>query len=95
MVFIPNTFTPNGDGQNDYFFPRGKGIDRMSSFRIFNRWGEVVYEKANFNANDASSGWDGTFKGKKLNPDVFVYTIDIMCENNTILNYKGNIALIR
>ncbi|MDB5222033.1 MAG: hypothetical protein JWN83_700 [Chitinophagaceae bacterium] len=94
-VFIPNTFSPNGDGANDVFYPRGTGVFSIKTFRIFNRWGEVVYEKANFNANDASAGWDGTFKGKKLNPDVFVYTIDIMCENNTILNYKGNIALIQ
>ena len=55
----------------------------------------IVFEKANFNANDASAGWDGIYKGKKLNPDVFVYTIDIMCENNTILTYKGNVALIQ
>jgi gliding motility-associated-like protein len=94
-VFIPNTFSPNGDGANDVFYPRGTGVFSIKSFRIFNRWGEVLYEKANFNANDASAGWDGTFKGKKLNPDVFVYTIDLVCENNTILTYKGNIALIQ
>ena len=94
-VFIPNTFSPNGNGANDVFYPRGTGVFSIKTFRIFNRWGEVVFEKANFNANDASSGWDGTFKGAKLNPDVFVYTIDIICENNTILSYKGNIALIR
>ena len=93
-VFIPNTFSPNGDGANDIFYPRGSGVYSIKTLRVFNRWGEVVFEKTNFNANDVSSGWDGTFKGKKLNPDVFVYTIDIMCENNTILNYKGNVALI-
>ena len=94
-VFLPNTFSPNGDGANDVFYPRGTGLYRIKSFRIFNRWGEVVFENASFNANDVSAGWNGTFKGAKLNPDVFVYTIDIMCENNTILTYKGNIALIQ
>jgi FOG: PKD repeat len=94
-VFIPNTFSPNGDGANDIFYPRGTGVFSIKAFRIFNRWGEVVYEKTNFNANDASAGWNGTYKGAKLNPDVFVYTIDIMCENNTILSYKGNVALIQ
>ena len=55
----------------------------------------MLFEKANFNANDPGFGWDGSFKGKKLDPDVFVYTIDILCENNTTLTYKGNIALIK
>jgi gliding motility-associated-like protein len=94
-VFIPNTFSPNGDGANDIFFPRGSGLFKVKTLRIFNRWGEVVFEKNSFDANDAASGWDGTFKGAKLNPDVFVYTIDIICDNNTILNYKGNVALIQ
>jgi gliding motility-associated-like protein len=94
-VFIPNTFSPNGDGANDIFYPRGSGLFKIKSLRIYNRWGEVVFEKNSFDANDVSAGWDGTFKGVKLNPEVFVYTIDIICDNNTILNYKGNIALIR
>ena len=94
-VFIPNTFSPNSDGANDIFYPRGTGVFSIKTFKIFNRWGEVVFERANFNANDASAGWDGTFKGTKLNPDVFVYMIDILCENNTVLTYKGNVALIK
>ena len=94
-VFIPNTFSPNGDGANDIFYPRGTGLFSIKNLRIFNRWGEIVFEKGNFQANDASSGWNGVYKGKKLDPDVFVYTIDILCDNNTILTYKGNVALIQ
>ena len=94
-IFIPNTFSPNGDGANDIFYPRGSGLFKIKTLRIFNRWGQVVFEKNDFNANDPSAGWDGTFRGAKLNPEVFVYTIDIICDNNTILNYKGNVALIQ
>ena len=94
-VFVPNTFSPNGDGANDIFYPRGSGVFAVRSLRIFNRWGEIVFEKANFNANDASSGWDGTFKGQKLSPDVFVYTLEVVCSNNQALVFKGNIALIK
>src|SRR5690606_8016761 len=47
-VFIPNTFSPNGDGRNDFFFPRGRGIERTRTLRIFNRWGEVVFENREF-----------------------------------------------
>lgn len=94
-VFIPNTFSPNNDGANDVFYPRGYGLFKIKNLRIYNRWGQVVFERANFNANDASNGWDGTYKGVKLNPDVFVYTIDLVCENNSVLTYKGNVALIQ
>lgn len=94
-VFIPNTFTPNGDGANDVFYPRGTGLFTIKSARVFNRWGEVVYERSNFQANDAAAGWDGTYKGIKLNPDIYVYVIDVLCDNNTTLPFKGNIALLK
>lgn len=94
-VFMPNTFSPNGDGVNDIFYPRGTGIFKIRNLRIYNRWGQLVFENNSFNANDASAGWNGTFRGVKLNPDVFDYTIDIICENNSVLIYKGNIALIQ
>lgn len=94
-VFIPNTFSPNGDGANDIFYPRGTGLFKIKTLRLYNRWGEVVFEKNSFNPNDPSSGWDGTFKGVKLGSDVFVYMIDIICDNNSILTYKGNVALLQ
>ena len=94
-IFVPNTFSPNGDGANDVFYPRGSGVFKILNLKVFDRWGEVVFERSNFNANDATAGWDGTFKGKQLPPDVFVYTLQVMCDNNSILTFKGNIALIR
>ena len=60
-LFIPNTFSPNGDGSNDFFYPRGTGLERVKMLRIFNRWGEVVFEKKDFPVNNAASGWDGRF----------------------------------
>lgn len=95
QVFIPNSFTPNGDGHNDYFYPRGKGLDRINSFRIFNRWGEMVYERTSFDLNDKSTGWDGTFNGKELHADVFVYTIEGVCDNGESISWKGDVTLIR
>ena len=65
-VFMPNTFSPNGDGANDIFYPRGSGVFQIKVLKIFNRWGEVVFEKSNIHANDISSGWDGTFNGKNF-----------------------------
>lgn len=94
-IFIPNTFSPNGSGTNDIFYPRGSGIFTIKLLRIFNRWGEVVFEKVNFSPNDPRAGWDGIVKGKKVNSDVFVYTAEVMCENNTVMILNGNIALLR
>jgi gliding motility-associated-like protein len=94
-IFVPNTFSPNGDGNNDVFYPRGKGVYTIKNLRIFNRWGETVFERSNFQANDVNSGWDGTYKGVKLASDAYVYSLEIMCDNNTIVPSKGSITLIR
>jgi gliding motility-associated-like protein len=95
--FLPNTFSPNGDGVNDIFAPRGVGITRVNSMRIFNRWGEMVFEKMNFVANDRTptGGWDGNYKGKPASADVYVYIIEFVCENAAIVSVKGNVALVR
>jgi gliding motility-associated-like protein len=94
-LFIPNTFSPNGDGNNEVFYPRGRGILNVKSLRIYSRWGQEVYWRYNFMANDRSAGWDGTFKGQKLPSDVYVYMIDVICENNTVVTLKGDIMLVR
>jgi gliding motility-associated-like protein len=94
-LFIPNTFSPNGDGSNDVFYARGKGLERVKTLRIFNRWGEVVFEKIDFPINDPSYGWDGTYKGKKQQPGVYVYQAEVFCDNGDIIRLNGNIALIQ
>lgn len=94
-VFIPNTFTPNGDGQNDLFYPRGLGVKTVVYFRIYNRFGQLVYERERFQLNDQSAGWDGKMKGVALSPDVFVYTAEMICDNDKIFKLSGNITLLR
>ncbi|WP_121354280.1 PKD domain-containing protein [Flavisolibacter nicotianae] len=94
-LFIPNTFSPNTDGTNDRFYPRGTGISSIKSLKVFNRWGELVFAKVNFNANDATAGWDGTFKGQALAPDVYIYTCEVVCMNNEVLTFKGDVTLLR
>ncbi len=94
-VFIPNTFSPNNDGANDVFYPRGRGLFSIKSMKVFNRWGEIVYQKNDFMPNDVNAGWNGTYKGKPLSPDVYVYIIEVMCDNSTVLPLKGNVALLK
>jgi gliding motility-associated-like protein len=94
-LFIPNTFSPNGDGNNDVFYPRGKGLERVKILRIFNRWGEVVFESKDFPVNNALYGWNGTYKGRKPEADVYVYQAEVYCDNGEIIKLNGNISLLR
>ncbi|WP_207493383.1 PKD domain-containing protein [Aridibaculum aurantiacum] len=95
QVFIPNLFTPDNDGINDILVVRGTGIKTVKNFRVFNRWGELVYERSNFSPNDPAYGWDGMVKGQKAPPDVYVYTCEVLCENDVPFVYKGNTAIIK
>jgi len=95
QVFIPNAFTPDGDGLNDVLLVRGKGIAMVRSFRIFSRWGELVFERKNFPPNDPAFGWDGKIKGVTGAAEVYVYIAEVICENNRINTYKGNTTLLK
>lgn len=88
-VFIPNAFTPNGDNNNDVLYVRGIWIEKMI-FRIFDRWGEMVFESEN-----PANGWDGTFRGKKLDPDVYDYYLDVTCIGGLKSITKGNVTLMK
>jgi gliding motility-associated-like protein len=88
-TFVPSAFSPNGDGNNDLLYVRGKCIKTMQ-FEIYNRWGEKV-----FVSTEPTIPWDGTFKGKSLDTGVFVYYLKAEYYNGVIVNQKGNITLIR
>ena len=92
---MPNTFTPNGDGLNDRLFPQRKSSSLIKSFRIFNRWGELLFEAKDMQPNNPLAGWDGTYQGKAMIPDVYVYVIDALCDTGQPLQIKGDITLVR
>jgi gliding motility-associated-like protein len=95
-LFVPNTFTPNGDGQNDVFYPRcGSDITKVTVFRVYNRWGTLLFERENINPNDAANSWDGSFQGSLPLPDVYIYVVDAICENGKVINKKGSVTVIR
>ncbi|MBS1772852.1 MAG: PKD domain-containing protein [Bacteroidetes bacterium] len=95
QIYVANTFTPNNDGVNDMFYPQGKGINSVKSFKVFNRWGELMFSRMDMPLNDPNAGWDGTFRGTVLKPDVYVYIINAFCESGEPLELKGDISLIR
>lgn len=95
-VFIPNVFTPNGDGVNDRFTvfstPEIKEIQRL---RLYDRWGQLLYELKNFPPNDESYGWDGNFRNQKSNPAVFVCTVEWIDSEGELHILSGDVTLIR
>lgn len=88
--YVPNAFTPNGDGNNDIFRPTAVGISSMTYFRIFNRYGELVFETANIH-----EGWDGTYRGIRQNIGNYVWMIKGTDRFGATKMLKGNVMLVR
>ncbi len=90
---VPNVFSPNGDGINDYFFPRQLLSKQLRKFHmeIFNRWGEVIFQTDNLDGR----GWDGKFNGAVQPEGVYIYMIDVIVDGMAEENLKGNVTLIR
>jgi gliding motility-associated-like protein len=89
FLYVPNIFSPNMDGKNDVFYVRSRNIAELE-FLVFNRWGELVFE-----TNDMNTGWNGMYKGKSCDPDVFTYYIKALFEDGTEQIKKGSITLVR
>jgi gliding motility-associated-like protein len=91
QYFVPNAFSPNGDGHNDMLqvFGNGLCIQEMD-FVIFDRWGEKIFESMS-----QENGWDGTYKGKKMNPDTYAYYFSATLINGNTIQKSGNVTLVR
>jgi len=96
-IWVPNSFSPNGDNINDWFYPVAveDSYNIIRSMSIYDRWGEQVFLKENLQANSPTEGWNGQFKNEKLNPGVFVYIIEVEWKNGELLQLKGDVTLIR
>ncbi|HHS96260.1 MAG TPA: gliding motility-associated C-terminal domain-containing protein, partial [Phaeodactylibacter sp.] len=96
-VYIPSGFSPNGDGVNDLFmiYAEEKQIKKINYFRIFNRWGEIVFEHELSEPNNPAFGWDGRFRGQLMNPAVFVYIAEIEFIDGHVKQYHGDLTLFR
>jgi gliding motility-associated-like protein len=88
-IFVPSAFSPNGDTENDVLFVRGQNLEEIV-FKVFDRWGELVFE-----TNDQAVGWDGTFKGELVDPDVYVYHLTAICFDGQETLIKGNVTVLR
>jgi|GEM_PF-1411698 len=95
-IFIPNAFSPNGDGQNDLLYIFSAPVVRkVRNFRIFNRWGELVFQQTDFQTNNPTTGWDGFYHGKEAAPGVYTYSAEIEFLDNSVDFYNGELTLVR
>ncbi len=94
-VYVPNVFSPNDDGHNDKFTIYTDDKVKSISLKIFDRWGENVFENANLEPNVEASGWDGTLRGQLMNPAVYVYTAYLYFIDGSVKLISGDITLIR
>jgi gliding motility-associated-like protein len=95
-VYIPNIFSPNGDNINDRLvIDAGSDVQEISSFVIYNRWGNMVFSADHFQANDLNNSWDGTLKGKMLNSAVFAYRMIIQFKDGRNESRYGDITLLK
>jgi gliding motility-associated-like protein len=91
-IFIPNSFTPNGDGKNDVFYPVQRGIQSKDfEFFVFNRWGQLIYQ-----SNDPSQGWDGLQKGKEIKTGVYVWKLSYSSlESQETVQKLGHVTVLK
>ena len=95
-IYIPNIFSPNGDGINDGFtIFSGPGLEEIEKLQIFSRWGSLVYETENILPNVESLGWDGNFKNQPVNPGVFVYVAQLRFVDQEVVQVQGDVTVIR
>ncbi len=95
-IFIPNAFSPNEDGANDHFIIHGPtDFAKIKLLRIYDRWGELVFENQDFKLNKFASGWDGTFKGEPMNPGNYTYYLEVDYADGRDELITGSILLIR
>jgi gliding motility-associated-like protein len=87
---LPTGFTPNGDGKNDRFYPLTVGIKKISYFRVFNRWGQIVFSSASFN-----EGWDGKLGGIEQPSSVYVWIVQGITTDDRVITKNGTVVLIR
>jgi gliding motility-associated-like protein len=95
-VFVPNVFSPNGDGQNDRLivFANPNRVKQIRRFALFNRWGDLVFERLNFAPNEETGSWDGIVNGKSVSNDVFTYFVEVVLFDDQIKIVAGDVTLI-
>lgn len=95
-IYVPNVFTPNDDGENDYFtIYSDASVKEIRYLHVYSRWGEHLFQAFHFPTNLESSGWHGDFRGDPMNPGVFVWTAEVEFIDGQVVFLKGDVTLLR
>ncbi|PTM14216.1 MAG: hypothetical protein DA408_03870 [Bacteroidetes bacterium] len=94
-VQVPTGFTPNNDNVNDLLLVHGLTGIRILSFRVWDRWGEQLFERRDFEVNDPTVGWDGTFRNQPLNGGIFLWQVEALLPDGRAELLNGQTVLIR
>jgi len=97
-IYVPNIFSPNGDGQNDVLYVRSSYVQELTAFRIYNRWGEEVFScrtSTPFTVTSTECGWDGTWRGEPAPQAVYTYYVEAVLLNGETVVKRGNVTLVR
>lgn len=94
--YAPNAFSPNGDGINDLFslYSTGIAVD-VDELMVFDRWGDMVYRDTHVPLNNPAAGWDGTFRGKPMNPGVYVWVAKVRYLDDEVVLFSGDVTLVK
>ncbi len=96
QFFAPNAFSPNFDGYNDYFtLYGGIEVELIKKLTVFNRWGAVVFEGNDLESGIDTQGWNGTFNGKTVNPDVYIWIAEIQFLDGEVISYSGDLTVTK
>ena len=95
-IFIPNVFSPNGDGINDHLLiSAASDVEEIESMEIFDRWGNLVFTAKNFLPDDPTYAWDGKMRGTEMNPGVYAYKMMARFKDGRFEFRNGDVTLIR
>src|SRR5690606_38937289 len=95
-IYIPSAFSPNDDGVNDYFTVfSGRQVRQIRRLLIFDRWGDLIYEGKDILPNVETLGWNGRFRGKRMDPAVFAYYTEVEFIDGVVVPYAGDVTLVK
>ena len=95
-IYVPNIFLPDDEGRNDFFTVYAdESLETVETLAVYDRWGELIYERKNLLPNDEQNGWDGNFRGRPVNPGVFVWLAKLKFRDGLEFSIYGNVTVVR